>query len=84
MTFDVSPKCVWVRIPLEAKGFSTFFSSFKSLNSMIYIRKMIYVVKSKSILNKMKKKLAHNEIRTHAHSKRHIYSPTPYPLGHTV
>ena len=35
---------------------------------MIYIRKMIYVVKSKSVLDKMKqKKLAPNEIQTHAH-----------------
>ena len=51
---------------------------------MIYIRKKIYVVKNKSVLNKMKKKLAVNEIRTHAHSKRLITRLTLNPLGHAV
>ena len=83
MTFDVSPKCVWVRIPLDAKVL-LMFSFIKSLKKHdLYLNKRMYVVKSKCMLSKMEKKtLASVRFEPTPVQKARLYGQTLYPFSH--
>ena len=57
MTFDASPKCAWVRIPLGAESFFSFFSISKTLKCITWYIFERYIEETNLFIIKRKKKM---------------------------